>query len=64
MGSTHYGSICYLDGNTFIQAPERNFALVANINSKYALSIESEITRIGGKNNQAYFCPEDYGIAR
>ena len=61
LGTKFNGSTAYLDGNTFIQVPERFFALSHRTTYKYNSNVENYIAIIGGKDNKVYYAPEDYG---
>ena len=61
LGTKYNGSTAYLDGNTFVQVPERYFALSQKTAYKYDVALEEYIDIIGGENNKIYYAPEDYG---
>ncbi len=61
LGSTYVGSTAYLDSNTFIQVPDRDFSLTDVLDADYNLNLPGVLSRIGGKDNVYYFAPEDNG---
>ncbi|MBR5307951.1 MAG: S-layer homology domain-containing protein [Clostridia bacterium] len=63
LGTKYNGSTAYLDSNTFVQVPGRDFALSHNKDYKYDFGVTDYISFIGGKNNNIYYAPEDYGIS-
>jgi len=61
LGTKYNGSTAYLDGNTFIQVPERYFALNNRNDYRYNHSVKAYIDIIGGKDNKVFYAVEDYG---
>lgn len=61
LGSTYVGATAYLDSNTFIQVPGRDFSLTDVLDADYNLNLPNVLSRIGGKDNVFYFAPEDNG---
>ncbi len=61
LGTKYNGSTAYLDGNTFIQVPERYFALNNRNDYKYNRNVKDYIDIIGGKDNKVLYADEDYG---
>ncbi|MBR5309065.1 MAG: S-layer homology domain-containing protein [Clostridia bacterium] len=62
LGATYNASGAYLDGNVFVQVPERMFALSHKTDYKYNHNIPNVIdVYIGGKDNTYLYAPEDGG---